>query len=892
MRPRPQPATPDWPPMSPHPHPASSSRSSTRARRWLATLGGLVATSALVSGGCSCRTETPVERAARLAQEEAESDARRAKLAEEELRRRKVVLAKPRILPAGGRGESLYVKPGHWSAVLQGARANADDFDGLVEFQVVGADRAPLTPPGTPLRQVSRRPLVVASESRKAIDALLAHPPLNDPAPRLRSVVRDRRSGAEVQDLSLPLRPLADHQYHFVVLAKAPERYAYLESLASVTARLETRVDTAAIDGAPGRLPAEKNYRVVAVRGDVAPGEVALPDNPLAWTSIAYLLWDGADPESLRPEQREALIDWLNWGGQLVVSGPDSLDLLRGSFLEPLLPARSDGARTASIAELTVLESRWGVGVSGRPLQKTPPWPAARLRPEPGARSLPGLTDLVMERRVGRGRVAVTAIRLSEPRLAAWSNGVENLFNAVLLRRPPRRFVPRDAVAAPEGEEPPAVVWADGGAPLRLDPLINTGWRGFVRDSRDDSTTVAMRLVPADAGPPVPAAPVWPGGGRFAPPAVSEGEFLSLAPAEVPGGAGGANPFGLVPSEARRLLRESAGVTAPGAGFVAGALALYLLALGPVNWAFFAAIRRVELAWVAAPLVALAGAWVIVEQARLDIGFVRSRTEVAILELQPHTPRGLLTRFTALYTSLSTVYEVEFENPAVAAPFPRSAPGEGELLAPPSSVAFERLEKSRLRDLAVASASTEFFTSEEVLDVAGRATNAVALAGGAAGPTRVEIRADWPLRDVVVARRPDGLEGAPRLEGCWVGDLPARGSANVAFLPIDRSEGGEIPFAAERAEGTALRKPEPSVAAGPPVESLVAIALDPRHFEPGETRLVGTVAGILPGVAVEPPASQERGATLVVAKLGYAPLPLPRPDVNAPIDVAGPPSTP
>ncbi len=45
-------------------------------------------------------------------------------------------------------------------------------------------------------------------------------------------------------------------------------------------------------------------------------------------------------------------MDWLHWGGQLMVNGPDSLDLLKGSFLEPYLPATSGGSRKISAGDL------------------------------------------------------------------------------------------------------------------------------------------------------------------------------------------------------------------------------------------------------------------------------------------------------------------------------------------------------------------------------------------------------------------------------------------------------------------------------------------------------------------------------------------------------------
>ena len=41
-----------------------------------------------------------------------------------------------------------------------------------------------------------------------------------------------------------------------------------------------------------------------------------------------------------RPSNNRRLVDWLHWGGQIIISGPKSLDLLRGkTFLGPYLPA-------------------------------------------------------------------------------------------------------------------------------------------------------------------------------------------------------------------------------------------------------------------------------------------------------------------------------------------------------------------------------------------------------------------------------------------------------------------------------------------------------------------------------------------------------------------------
>ncbi|QDT70188.1 hypothetical protein MalM25_31340 [Planctomycetes bacterium MalM25] len=859
-------------------------------RSWAGLVVALLAVLLVVqSSGCSCRAETPAERQARLAKEEAERIEREKRKEEEERLRRPVQLPPAKMMPAGEEALSAFVKPGHWNAVLQTAQANAKDFDGVISYEVVGRNGPLLTDRGAELRLVSRRPLVVASKSIKAVDALFYCPHSAAVSPRLKSTVRDRRTGAVQADsgYATPLRRLLSHQYHFVVLASEPQRYGFLKALRSVDAPLEDRIE---LDAFPATsMKPSLNYRVVAVPTDDPSGEVALPDNPLAWTSVAYLLWDDVDPAVLRPAQRDAIVDWLNWGGQILVNGADSLDLLRGSFLAPHLPAFADGVREVPQRELVAFASQWSVGKGGEPLAAGDPWTAADLVLTDGVTRFPGGSELLAERRVGRGRVIVSALDVSDSRLRAWTAGYENFMNAALLRRPPRRFVPRTSLGQV------AVRWADDDKPLDLSPLHNTRFRSFVRDTHAKDTALALRTGPAEYGDQTtPAFPNRP------PPAVPTAAgptgFLRLLPPATPGGAGAVSDYNLVSGAVRDTLRESAGVSVPGASFVVGCLAAYLFFLVPANWAFFAAIRRVELAWVAAPIIALAGAWAVVQQAQLDIGFVRSRSEIAVLELQPDTPRGMLTRFTALYTSLSSIYEMEFDSPAVAMPFVRNADGDtSDSLSGPAEVAYERLEKARLKDLAISSATAEFVRSDEMLDLAAQGVPGSSVPGslrldrGAGGGLRIENRTNWPLRDVMVVGRPDGLKGAPRLEGCWIGEMASGATANVVFFPVDETATPEgeaappLPFAKERADAQALRDDDEEAFG---IDALVRLAVDPARFEPGERRVIALTDRLMPGVTITPEASQQKGQTLIVGHLSYGPIPAPRSDANNPLDIA------
>lgn len=835
----------------------------------------LLALAALAAPGCSCREETPAEQAAREAREAEEAQRRR----EEELARQDWVLPLPTVQPGLLSAPSLSPKPGHWNGVTQPIRSgpnNQEDFDGELEIVVTDPNGDPIQLDRTPYRMVTKRPVVVARQSSKEIESWFYCPATGTPL-RLRTVVRER-GGRELQEALTPIRALLDHQYHFVVLAKEPERYGFVDSLFSVSPNLPTDADTTTASKG-STLAADKNYRVVALAATDTTTTIPLPDNPLAWTTIAYVLWDEVDPESLRAEQREAILDWIAWGGQLLVSGPDSLDLLRGTFLEEAMPARGAGAREFTNDDLDGFGAVWSATRGGAgPTVGEAPWTGVSLTLADGAAWLPGLEGLAAERRFGRGRVVVTGFQLTERGLINWRDGAENFFNNALLRRPPRRFVKdpfdQNRVIANWTTEPRIV----------LDPLVNTKVRLFGRDLLEDPTRLRINLR-REGGDPL----TWTQPAANSPLAgnVSDGSFQQLVPPEVRGGAGAWSDDGLVAKAGRGALRRSAGVSIPGAGFVLGCLAAYLVLIAPVNWFFFHALGRVELAWVAAPVLALAGAWVVVQQAQLDIGFVRSRTELAVLETQPGVTRGVLTRYNALYTSLSTTYELEFgDGMAFAAPFPRFADNErGDGFDRLFTASYERQEKARLRDLAIASNSAEFVLSEEMLDLAEHPVPGSSLSGGIVlvngerGTPRVMNRTEWPLRHVAAVQRPDGLDGPAVLEGCWIGGLDPGEASSVAFARLIAPSGDEAPFAEERrqADLESRRDEEPL-----DLDPLLRLAFDAERFEPGERRVVAVIDQVLPGLTITPAASQRRGATVLVAHLRYGPLPQMGRDVNTP----------
>lgn len=758
------------------------------------------------------------------------------------------------VQPGEPKTDSQAMKPGHWATSTQRMRAIYQDFVGEEQTRVVNGQGEAYPVPGTPQVLESTRPVTLAKGQPKEIESIFLAP-----QSRRQMLVRgqlvERGFGRELRSQTAVAR-MPSYQYFFVVLAKKPMRYSLLKTLDSVSVPWDGESE---VDDTEDPL----HYRVV-----MQPVErsILLSDNALTWTSTAYVLWDEVDPKLFTPAQRKALVDWLHWGGQLIVNGPDSLDLLKGSFLEPYLPAKSGGGREIAAEDLALLNDHWKIRTrsAGRPLAPASAWSGVKLVSQLGPEEKDPLGEstgeLLMERSVGRGRIVVSAMQLTERDLVNWKSGFESLFNGGVLRRPPREYRPGYF-----GEL--TLAWADPKlAARRLDPRLTTGYRSLARDLGVDAN---YRLVEA-----ADAAQTW------RPP--DQTPLKEWQPPAHVGGIGAWNSFSTTANTAREALVEAAGVEVPDTSFVVVALVLYLVALVPLNWLVFNAIGRVEWAWVAAPIIALAGTWLIVDRARLDIGFVRAHTELGVLEIQPRYDRAMLSRYTALYTSLSTTYDLEFENlTAVAAPFSTSADAASAPGANGSVANFERFDQVRLKGVFVPSNTTNMVHSEEMFQLEG----AIQLGRSKSqGRLQIENRSKFLLKSVAIVERTSRDKEAggrePELRGMWIGELRPGESLPAVFGQPILLEKDQAPFADERAAEEKLQS-SPRLN----LEPMFRLALDVKNFEPGERRLVARIDEVLPGESISPAASQVHGGAIVVAHLDYGPLAEPLPDRNTRSDV-------
>ncbi len=756
----------------------------------------------------------------------------------------------PRALPTS----SLFTgtcKPGHWlSQFWPDLKANLGDFQGEVQTEIVDRSLGRVRLEGMSYELTDHRPAALAKKQQKSLESFAWIPP---EARNVNFRLTTAGGGATAIERSMMLRLMPSYQYFFIVLAPG-SRFDYLNKRLNSIRFHRLHADS---DSGP------KFYEVVTMSPTKRPD---LPTNSLYWTSIAYLLWDEADPALWDVDQQQALIDWLHWGGQIIVSGPAALEQLQGSFLRSYLPATVGKVRTFDAKDLS--EFQCWAGKYGDPPKPVRPWPGAELKKDPRADYLPYTNDAVIERRVGRGRIVATAFRMTGPEFTGWE-GCDCFFNACLMRRGPREFF-----LDPTAVDEPVPLWTgkayrDKSKQERTlaDAKTNTSVRYFSRDGARSGTTIPPTSKPHEAlsGEENPYG--YNPGRTRAGADISLDDDFGPPPLDMEGspGLGGWNDYGPVATAAREALRQASGIIVPERSFIVWVVVGYICVLVPLNWLFFRLIGRVEWAWIAAPLIAIGCTVVVVHQAQLNIGFARSRNELAVIEMQPGYSRVHTTRYTALYTSLATWYDLQLNDPGgQVLPFPQHDKGaaiQRGLGKSIGEVACRRGDDTRLTGFHVDSNEKDYIHSEEMADFGGT----VALRRDTDGAMHVTNGTKHPLENCHVIR--NGKSGAER---ATIERLDPGATVRLNFKKFDRRPEALTEFLNSK------KASDPNGELSD--EGVRLIALHIQEMRPDEVCLLARVADGNPGLTITPDARQSRQAALLVAHLDAGKLDDPLPD--------------
>jgi len=544
-------------------------------------------------------------------------------------------------------------KLGHWVGIDFLAIANNFNADGYLETTSFRGGRENLIEGTDYFVQTSRPVTLVKGDWKKLETSVFL--PRKDGVANLNTINYVFNNGGSIMPInfSQPHNLLEDYQFHIVLLSSRSDSLKFLSFLDCV----KLPAGNASIGDEP------EFYSIVpTTKGNPIP----LPSQSLNWTTIAYLIWDDLDPDDLSRPQQQALIDWLHFGGQIIFSGPDCLDRLQTSFLAEYLPGQFEESITMNKSDLEELNENWSITSTKNPAEKrrlvvleNTPLPAIRFKPHVDANFVKGTSGLALERRVGRGRVVATAFSINNRQMKAWRS-FSSFFHNVLLRKPARKFAEMQDLGTLSFKY-------DEDRTSIYDPLTGSTVRFVSRDLAHDlevskevhfedtsenyqgASLMQRALLDGRDAAGLRAEYTLPGSAlnRNADDFFHYGGFQSVRQS----GVAGWNDDSGVASAARETLKKAARITPPSASFVMKMLGLYLLVLVPINWLLFRLIGKVEWAWIAAPIIALIGAFMVVHYASLDIGFVRSVTHVGVLELHDDFDRGHLTDYAALTTS-------------------------------------------------------------------------------------------------------------------------------------------------------------------------------------------------------------------------------------------------
>jgi hypothetical protein len=758
------------------------------------------------------------------------------------------------------RAKINYVKRGHWVTTNQLVRANNADVQTDIE-SVVTNMTSPYDVEHTRYSLAYSRPAAFPKGQAKPIETLFFIPRVSvkTQSVNLRNDLVNVRGSSQPIPQSTSVLPLEEWQYLFLVLSSRPSAFNILEKTQSF-APLVSFNDSA---------PSIRYYQLL--RPSVEKN-VPLPTNALTWSSIAVILWDDIDPALFTPEQQTAFLDWLHWGGVVIVNGPNSISRLGGSFLEPYLPAESVADCNLDVPDFRELNTYWSLRTSKHPqaardLTPAKPLAGLKLACRPHGQFVPHTGGLVAEGRVGQGRVVLTAFPLNSMIVQNWKN-FDGFLNGALLRRPARRFAGSD-------EANQRCTWShpDLAAYLR-DARLISNMRYFARDvafEKDFKLHPYLNdvVVPSDPAFPdaverITSSALMPGSGQD--------ERFNGWMAVPKAGVASWNNFSGATNAARAHVIDAAGIRIPTAEFVFKVLGAYLIILVPLNWALFRLIGKVEWAWFAAPVIAIGGAFMVTRLAHLDIGFVRSRTEIDVIEFQPGYERAHVSRYINLYTALSTGYDLVFEDPtALAQPLPEDAT-EFKPFSAKSRVELHRDSNLSLSGFKVESNSQGMVRVEQHLNLGGN----LMLQTDDDAAWKLRNGSQIELRNVIVLRRTsEGYQHA------LLEQLPYG-----VEQPLKFSDAEETIDVAHITRGSTMLQPTENEAVPElRLTRFLHLALDQLKLQIGDVRLIAWSDGAVPGIEYRPDSAQVNAVTFVIAHLRRAPLTPPERDANVLADI-------
>ncbi len=777
------------------------------------------------------------------------------------------IVAEPlQVLPASSLAKVSYAKRSSWVQTRQAVKAPAGTEKIDLRYDVLRqGDRSVQF--SADQNMVFSRSAALPTGQAKQLEQSLFVPPSPDlgafggdsfrASLPVKVDIVDRSFGSSLLQQTERIQILNEYQTCFVILADHVERHAFWNrsNVVRWPAGFSSPIST---------IP----FQCIYVSSDDA--KSSLPSQFYGWLNTSTICWNETSADDLTEQQQQAIVDWLHAGGRLIINGPTSIDGLANSFLQGYLPLEKlvsndsqAGDLTETLNSFAVAKSTYEFTLDGgatlenpEELEDRPPVNeklkasaivsnlcAGDLANE--ASWVQGCHGLLAERAVGAGRVCMSTFDLAGQELTIWPS-YGSFLNATVFRLPGR-------------------TWAINGDERYSFYNEQMTGREQLLSSFSNLTLLSRREPHRNTPKSTRSDYSFPGDGQT----VSQSWNGTNGETRWTDGAW----FSQIALDS---LRQISGIKVPPVNYLLKLLTVYLAILVPANWIVFRIIGRLEWAWFTIPVIALVGAGIIARMLQVEIGFARSQNSVSLLQTQAGYPRGILTQYVSLYSSLSTRFSV-------------SLPDQNGVVSPVGSlgVSDKKIEYrafddqgSGIRSLPIRSHTTSTFHAEEVVSMNGDFDIQI----DDARRKQIVNNTRLALRDTVLL-----VTSSDRQELFWVGDVGASDT-----IDVDEAEAFQFAQLGERLrksfdqrernrqgpatgeESVSMDRQDLAI-----VNAITGFALMPAHPRTEATILAWTENDIST-LRISPAASQISGRTVVCCqrfKSAYAP---PEQDRNLP----------
>lgn len=742
-----------------------------------------------------------------------------------EKKKSRLVSDELRTLPYSKEIVGNSVKPGHWYQTRQKLKANQNDESLTATLYQIDGNSNPTTVRNLGIPLQFNRDISLAKGQEKTIELKLLQTdwPFESMEPtnttgksnKLSIFMRysQRGLGAPVIDEEFLLRPLKDYQYDMLVLSRNTPQHIFWRGLDCI-------VWPQAINDESSRIAP---HRVI----DIAEEDLgqSIPNQLMTMTSISHMVINDVSLNTLPEDHQKAILDWLYFGGTIIINGPDAIAGIESSILKTYAPIQQTSSTTLTQGQIDKLNdtNSWRIRYA-----KTPSKDAIAFKPSESISILQGqlaedsswITDLeglVAERLVGQGRIVMTSFPMNHTALVNWPSYSALIQNAI-LRKPARRVN-----LEPEFQ----LVYDESSSGRETDPKLTTRLRLWARDLVGSSSSAPKESM-ANPSSKVSSYGAW-------------------------------NSESFVTNTSSSYLKKLSGINVPNLSTILKWLLGYLIVLVPTNWLVFRLLGRLELAWLAAPLIAIAGVFVIARAVQLDVGFSRSQTSLQFIELHNRYPRGLLSSHHALYSSLTTNYKIVYpEGEGIVCPMPqprqRSLLSAGGLL--PYKIADEK--GTGFQSFPVLSNTIGLVQSEEVVSLTGAISWTI---DQDARSFQVANDSQSIIRDVIL----EGSDDSGAKLRAVVGTLePGEQKKGTLDQPVDSDLNWDIQLPTEGKSGQDFDKLA--------LEQNLKLIFKNYPIQHGEWIAMGWTESPLSKLQIAPSTAQTRSATLVLMHAKTAPL--------------------